>query len=66
MLDLKGRRLEVRRDPGAEADAALGHSYRSLRILHDTDTVSAWFAPDTKTSVAELLRQNAQYTHASF
>lgn len=54
VLDLRTRRLEVRLDPGPDADAFLGHSYRSLQILTEDQRVAPWFAPEISLLISEM------------
>lgn len=55
VLDLRTRRLEVRQDPGPDANAVFGHSYRKLQIMTDDQRVAPWFAPDISLVISELL-----------
>lgn len=48
VLNLRSRKLEVRRDASTGA-------YTSVTLLNETELVYPWFAPDCKIRVAELL-----------
>ncbi len=55
VLDLRTRRLEVRRQPGLDADAFLGHSYRSLQVHLADEIVSPAFSSTVQVSISQLL-----------
>jgi Uma2 family endonuclease len=57
VLDLRTRRLEVRRQPGPDADAFLGHSYRSLQVHLADETVSPAFSSTVQVNFSQLLPQ---------
>lgn len=55
VLDLKGRRLIVHRDPGPDASRARGFAYTSVMILDEKQSISPLGAPAGMVAVAELL-----------
>jgi Uma2 family endonuclease len=55
VLDLRTRRLEVRRQPGPDPDAYLGHSYRSLQIHLAGESVSPAFSSTVQVGIPQLL-----------
>lgn len=55
ILLLKTRTLEVRRDPIALSEAPARHSYRSLTLYRETDTVTPLNAGSAIINVASLL-----------
>lgn len=55
VLDLRLRRLEMRREPGPESDAVFGHNYRMLRILHEHEELAPLFAPEIAVPLQQML-----------
>jgi Uma2 family endonuclease len=55
IVNLKGRVLEVYREPGPDADALYGWAYRSVQTLSAGEHVSPLAAPTAHVSVADLL-----------
>jgi len=55
IVDLNARRLEVRREPRADATQPLGFGYRTLLLLNDTDELSPLALPDASFAVADVL-----------
>ena len=55
IVDLNARRLEVRREPRADATQPGGFGYRTLLLLNDTDTLAPLALPQTSFSVADVL-----------
>ena len=55
ILNVKSRRLEVRRDRAENAESAYGWDYSSIAILAPGQTVTPLFAPETLLDVFGLL-----------
>ena len=55
VVNVTDRVLEVYRDPHADPSAAWGWSYRSMRTIRSTETVTPLALPSTVVSVASLL-----------
>ena len=55
VLNLIGRRLEVRRDPFPDAKELYGFGYKTVMILEAGDFVSPLAAPQSSIAVADLL-----------
>jgi Uma2 family endonuclease len=55
IVNLKGRVLEVYREPGPDADALYGWAYRSAQTLSAGEHMSPLAAPTARVSVADLL-----------
>lgn len=55
VLDLKGRRLIVHRDPTADASRARGFAYQSVLILDEKQSIAPFAAPSGIVAVADLL-----------
>ena len=55
IVDLNARRVEVRREPRADATQPLGYGYRTLLYLNDTDTLAPLAAPDVSLAIADIL-----------
>lgn len=55
IVNLKGRVLEVYREPGPDAAALYGWAYRSVQSLHAGEHVSPLAAPTARVSVADLM-----------
>ena len=55
VVNLKDRRLEVRRCPMKDSTAVFGFSYSEIQILTDKDTVFPLVKPDVEIKVADLL-----------
>ncbi len=55
IVNLKDRRLEIRRQPIEDATASFGYSYANTQILTENDLVSPLAMPDEQIAVADLL-----------
>jgi len=55
IVDLNARRVEVRREPRADATQPLGFGYRTVLYLNDTDTLAPLAAPDVSLAIADIL-----------
>lgn len=55
IVNIRGRLLEVYREPAAMPGQPLGHHYRSITRLGETDAVAPLAAPEATVSVADLL-----------
>jgi len=55
ILNVVDRQLEVHRDPHPNRKAFVGHAYRSVQILRESDVVSALSLPRVYFSIAEML-----------
>jgi len=55
IVDLNARRVEVRREPRADATQPLGFGYRTVLYLNDTDTLAPIAAPDVSLAIADIL-----------
>ena len=60
IINLVDRVLEVRRDPAVDDQQPFGHTYRSVRTLQPTDTISPLAAPDSAIPVNDLLSSQEQ------
>jgi Uma2 family endonuclease len=55
VLDLKGRRLIVHRDPGPDPSRARGFAYKSVLVLDEKQSIAPLGAPAGVVAVADLL-----------
>lgn len=55
ILNVRRRCLEIRRHPTTDLDAPFGHTYGSIRIVPESESVAPAFAPDHSILVADLL-----------
>jgi Uma2 family endonuclease len=55
VIDLRTRRLEVRQDLGPKVDGSFGHSYRSVRILHEEQLIAPLCCPEISLMISEML-----------
>jgi Uma2 family endonuclease len=55
IVNLRDRRLEVRRRPIEDATASFGYSYSEIQILTEKDSVAPLDKPEAKIEVADLL-----------
>jgi len=55
IVDLNARRVEVRREPRADATQPLGFGYRTLLYLNDTDTLAPLAASNVSLAIADIL-----------
>ena len=55
IVNIPGRLLEVYRDPATMPSQPLGHHYRSITRLGETDVAAPLAAPESPVSVADLL-----------
>jgi Uma2 family endonuclease len=55
IVNLKDRRLEVRRRPVKDSTAIFGYSYSTLQILAENETVSPLAKPDAEIEISDLL-----------
>jgi hypothetical protein len=60
VLNLKGRWLEVRRDPIPMPESRLGFGYRTTTRYAETDTVAPQAAPESAILVSDLLPVSPQ------
>lgn len=55
IVDLNARRLEVRREPRADATQPLGFGYRTLLSLNETDVLAPLVLPEASFAIADVL-----------
>lgn len=55
IVNIKDRRLEVRRRPVKDSTAIFGYSYSTLQMLAENETISPLAKPEVEIKIAELL-----------